>query len=324
MGKLIYSLGITITGLIFGQIIQALTNTRLSRHSVPINKVIRLAQQITLLILNPIINFGAFWIIGLKDTRLISVPVLGVCALILGGIIASIYSRLFKHNNFQKGAMFTSGSFTNMGTFGGLVCFTFFGESSYAFVSMYKLLEEVAYFMIGYPIAKFYSVAKTGQREKSPLIRIITDPYVIIYFLSIAIGVGLNLSGIPRPNAYKSINDVLIPLSTLMLVTSVGFRMQVNAIRAYLRECYAVASIKFLISPIVITTAAWLLGLGEPYNGLVLKVILIESCMPPAFNSLIPPQIYGLDVDLSNSCWLFCTGALVVVLPVLYLLQSLF
>lgn len=100
--------------------------------------------------------------------------------------------------------------------------------------------------------------------------------------------------------------------------------MQVNAIRAYLRECYAVASIKFLISPIVITTAAWLLGLGEPYNGLVLKVILIESCMPPAFNSLIPPQIYGLDVDLSNSCWLFCTGALVVVLPVLYLLQSLF
>lgn len=57
-------------------------------------------------------------------------------------------------------------------------------------------------------------------------------------------------------------------------------------------------------------------------DGLVLRVVIILSAMPSAFNSLIPPQIFNLDTDMANSCWLFCTGMLIIVVPVLFIVQG--
>jgi predicted permease len=50
---------------------------------------------------------------------------------------------------------------------------------------------------------------------------------------------------------------------------------------------------------------------------------MIRSSMPVAFNAFVPTPLYDLDIDLVNSCWLFTTGMLVIVLPVLYFLIRL-
>jgi predicted permease len=34
-----------------------------------------------------------------------------------------------------------------------------------------------------------------------------------------------------------------------------------------------------------------------------------------AFNALIPPSLYDLDLDLANSCWFVTTFLLTLVLP---------
>jgi len=42
-----------------------------------------------------------------------------------------------------------------------------------------------------------------------------------------------------------------------------------------------------------------------------------------AFNALIPPSIYDLDLDLANSCWFVTTALLAIVLPaLLFVTQS--
>ena len=46
--------------------------------------------------------------------------------------------------------------------------------------------------------------------------------------------------------------------------------------------------------------------------------------MPVAFNALIPPSIYELDLDLANSCWFVTTVLLVIVMPALLFLSQLF
>ena len=53
---------------------------------------------------------------------------------------------------------------------------------------------------------------------------------------------------------------------------------------------------------------------------LALKVVIILSSMPVAFNALIPPSIYDLDLDLANACWFFTTACLAITLPVLILI----
>ena len=129
----------------------------------------------------------------------------------------------------------------------------------------------------------------------------------------------LNLSGLKRPEVYQTINSVLIPLGTLALLISIGLAMRIKTIQDYLKECVVISGIKFLIVPVILTLTAFLLGYGEIEHGLPLKVVMILSSMPVAFTALVPPSLYDLDIDLANSCWLFSTSLLIVVLPVLYI-----
>jgi hypothetical protein len=107
-----------------------------------------------------------------------------------------------------------------------------------------------------------------------------------------------------------------VPLLTLLLLVSIGMAMKFRKIGAYLRECLSISLIKFILVPVLVCLPAYFLGYGSIQNGLPLKVVLILSSMPVAFNALIPPSIYNLDLDLANSCWFFTTAMLVVILPV--------
>ncbi len=323
MSKYFYSLGLIFFGLVLGQTIKVLVAKGRISKSVPMDKYIKNVQYFVLLGLNPVITIGAFWIVRLDDIRLLAVPMLGISALVFGGVFGLLFSKIFKHEKKKTGSMFVSASFTNLGTIGGLACFTFFGEASYAYVSVYKLFEELYYFPVGYPIAKQFGHCETEDYRKNRLLRVLTDPFILVYLSAVFTGFILNISGVDRPPIYKTVNEILIPVISVLFVTSAGYNMRLGAIGSYMRECLAVAGVKFLITPVIITSIACLIGIGSLYDGLVLKVVLVLSAMPPAFNALIPPQIYNLDTDLANSCWLFCTGAMVLVLPVLYLAQGL-
>ena len=45
--------------------------------------------------------------------------------------------------------------------------------------------------------------------------------------------------------------------------------------------------------------------------------------MPVAFNALIPPSLYGLDLDMANSCWLISVLGMAGLLPLLHVLLTL-
>ncbi|MFH1153216.1 MAG: hypothetical protein V1793_05385, partial [Pseudomonadota bacterium] len=76
--------------------------------------------------------------------------------------------------------------------------------------------------------------------------------------------------------------------------------------------------------PFAIVSAGFFLGLGNMDAGLPLKVVLILSSMPVGFIAMVPPTIYDLDVDLANAGWLTTNGLLLLEIPVLLMLLSLF
>jgi len=53
---------------------------------------------------------------------------------------------------------------------------------------------------------------------------------------------------------------------------------------------------------------------------LLLKAIIILSAMPMANNSVIAASLYGLDLDLANSAYIFTTLLLFLVVPILFVL----
>ena len=322
MAKFIYSFSIIFLGLLSGYGVQILVQRGRLNLPVPIDELRKLLQKTALLFINPIAIVGAIWVASIQDVRLAALPFNGLFALISGGILALIAARLLRLEPRKTGAMFCCGSFTNIGSIGALICFIFLGETGFALVPIYKLFEELSYYAVGFPIAKYYSIGGKDERITQRLKGLVKDPFIIVALSSIILGGLLNISAVNRPVAFKSIVAVCVPLGTVLLLASIGMALKFRRVQDYIKECMAVSIIKFLLVPVLTVSLAYLIGFDTIDNGLPLKVIFILSAMPVAFNALIPPSIYDLDIDLANSCWFFTTAMLVVVLPLLLLVLS--
>ncbi|KYG30724.1 AEC family transporter [Alkalihalobacillus trypoxylicola] len=322
----ILAIGIIVLGLGLGKWIRYLFEHQIISNKIPLDRVLKGLLSFVLLGINPIILMGAFWHVELNDQRLFLLPLLGILTLSLGGVLALGLSKIYKLKNAQTGSMFVSGAFINIGSFGTLFCYLFLGEAGIAYAAMFRLFEELFYYSVCFPIAKAFG-EKGNKRDMSgqkAWKRFIFDPFIMITFLAILIGGGLNISDFSRPDFFEPLNQWLVPLSSFLLVIPLGFSMRLTAVRRYLKESLSLSAVKFVVVPITIVSLALLVGMGEIYNGLLVKVILILSCMPPAVSSLVPPQLYKLDVDLANANWIVNTALLIIVLPILYFLIQIF
>jgi len=318
MYKFIYSFAVISFGLAVGYAIQALNLRGRLPLPLPIAELRIRLQKVALLGLNPVAIVGAIWVVRIKDVGLIALPFIGFFALLTGGVLAIGAARVLKLEPRKTGAIFGCGSFTNIGSIGMLVCFVFLGEAGFALVPIYKIFEEVFYYAVGFPIAKYYSGA--AQKELGIAARLkalMRDPFILVAVSSLILGAVMNLSGLERPVIYGAINAVVVPLATVLLLASIGLALRFSRVGDYIKECVSVSAIKFVLVPASASALAWAIGFGNIDNALPLKVVMILSSMPVAFNALIPPSIYDLDLDLANSCWFVTTALLVVVLPLL-------
>ena len=316
MEKFVFSLGIIFLGLTLGYVIQILVHNNIITLSYDLETIRKTLQKTALLFFNPIAFMGAVWIVNLNDLKIIALPFIGIMALLLGGVLAFAFAKLLGLSRKQTGSFIVSGGFTNIGSIGGLICFTFLGEAGFALVSFYKLFETFSYYAFGFPIAKSYSsnVAEVESfRAQSK--KVFTDPLVLVALGSMVAGFILNISGLERPDFYSSINAVFVPTGTILLLSSIGMAIRFSRARKYFKEGSIIAAIKFIIVPVTVTSVAYLLGFGEIDQGLPLKVVLILSSMPVGFNAMVPPTIYDLDVDLANATWLVTNFLLLLVVP---------
>ena len=309
MSRFLVSIILIPVGLITGYLLNNLIGSRINTGSLRKN-----LQKIALLGMNPIAFLGAVWILPIHSIDIIAIPFLGAFALFLGGALALIIGKIRKMERNRLGAFFTLGSFTNIGSLGGLVVYGFLGEVGFTLLPFYKLLEELLYYSVGFPIARTHS-NYSAQEEKGQLSNRLKDPFIIAALSAIGAGLILNLSGAERPGWYSNLNSFLIPAASFLLLVSIGLAMKVRNIKTYWRSGVWLMVIKFFVVPASVTTLGWLLGLGNIMDGLPLRVVFILSSMPSGFISLIPPSIYDLDLDFANSCWLIVMLGLCVSLP---------
>lgn len=316
----IFALAIIIIGLLFGRGLRSLMDRGTISSPDKMHRILKICTMSALLVVNPIIIFGAFWFVQLEDIRLITIPILGALTIGLGGALALFAAKWMKLGRQQQGAMFASGTFTNLGSFGNLFCFVFLGEASLVFVALFRLFEDLIYYTVGFPISQSYGEKREDGQSVPIWKKLVLNPFIIVTLIAIVLGGILNLSSWDRPAFYSDLNGILVPVFTILLVVPTGFNLRVTKVKGYLKESFAVAAVKYVAVPVSITLLAFLLGLQNIYEGIVFKVIIILAAMPPGFTSLVPPQLFQLDKDLANSSWFVNTVLLAVVLPVLYLI----
>lgn len=318
MKPILTSFALIASGLLFGYGIRRLFEKGFLGPDERLGRLRSFLQRLVLLGLGPLTFVGALWIVEIREPKIALLALIGAFCHIFGGAAAAAAARLFRMAPPQAGAFFCCGFFTNVGAIGGLVIFLFLGEEGYAMMPLFKLLEELVYYGIGFPVARLYGTGRKAAAGGSLLPRLLRDPFLRVAVGGLLLGTALNLSGIQRPAAYASLNRLLIPLSTVLLLASIGMAMRFGKTADYLKEGLALTALKFLLVPAVCVSLGVLAGLGAIAGGLPLKAVLVFSSMPVAFNALVPPSLYGLDLDLANSCFLVSVLGLAALLPVLH------
>ena len=324
MQRLVFTLGLIISGLVSGYVLQQVIRGKITEHDILLPRLRKFLQRVSILGLMPVSFIGAFWIIPFSDLRITLLPLIGSSVLILGGVLGLATAFLLRKGSLQKGVLFCCGSFTNIGSLGGLTSFVFFGEKGFALLALYKIFEELIYYGIGFPVARYYRSKEENLEIKRHLLALLKDPFFLVASGSFLTGITLNLSGFSRPPAYEILISIFVPIGVFLLLVSIGLGMGFSSVRNHLVEGAAMSIIKFVILPLIAGSAAYLLGFHEIQGGLPMKIVLIGASMPVAFNAIVVTSIYDLDLELANSCWLITTGSLLLVLPWLYFLFSLF
>jgi len=322
IGDVLLSLGLIASGLLAGYLYRNRVPHGARRTENEINRLRRRLQAAALLYVNPVAFGGAIWALDLGDLRIVALPFVGAFAIVLGGALAYLAGRALGLGSRQMGVFVTCGSFTNIGSIGSLVVFFLFGEEAVALMPFYKLFENLIYYGVGFPYARSMSGAASDESAGGRLRTVLTDRYVVVAVTGMAAGLGLNVLGLERPGFYPALNAVLIPLGTLLLLSSIGMAMRFGRMRGYLREAGVIALIKFVAVPGSVYLVGSVLGLGGVDGGLPLRVSVALASMPVAFTAMVPPTLYDLDVDLANAAWFVTTALLAVVVPALWLLLT--
>ncbi len=285
-------------------------------------------QKTALLAVNPLAFCGAIWIADLSAAGFYALPFIGLAALATGLALGAAGSRLLKLPPERAGVYTTSASFTNIGNIGGLVAFVLLGEAGFALVPFYKLFEELWYYSLLFPLARAYgeraNPAPAGASEyprgAGGISRVFRDPFLLVAFSSISLGLILNFSGLQRPAFYAGLNAVLVPLSSFLLLFAIGMNLRFTIARRHFKAAALLIAGKALAVPAAAFGFAMLMGLGRSGDGVGLKLVLVLAAMPVGFLGLVPPALYKLDQDFAGSLWLASNGALIAIVPILALL----
>ena len=323
MQKILFSLSLILAGITCGYLLQQILRQHFAKADTLLPHLRKALQRTSMLGLMPLAYIGATWVMLLPDLRVALLPLLGGGVIICGGILGLLATRLLKKSGSQKSVLFCCGAFSNIGSFGGLVSFIFFGEQGFALLVLYRLFEEILYYGVGFPVARFLSIEHAELQIVKRLLETLRDPFFLVGSGSFLAGILLNLSGLERPAILDTLNNIFVPTGIFLLLVSIGLGMRFSVVRNYLIEGVTVSLIKFVALPLVAGIASWLFGLHAIQDGLPMKVALVAASMPVAFNALVVASVYDLDLDLANSCWLITTASLLFVLPWLYFLCTL-
>jgi len=355
MARALFSLLLIPLGLAIGWVLQAVLTARPGQSRLgksakwfSVEKLPVLLQKTALLSLNPIAIITSIWALRLGASGVATLPFIGLGVMAFG-LLAGFAAMKFLHMEKDSGTVFSlSSSMTNLGSIGSLVAFLILGEQGFALVPFYKLFEEAWVYGLCFPIAAGVR-AKQGdgvfaqekdevraeqgagakKRHKNGLglgglallaAKLLKDPMILVSLAAMGLGLALNISGIPRPEFFRTLNAWIVPSGAFLVLVSIGMKIPKNRKKIPSPVVFAFLGIRLILIPAFSLALATLLGLPALPDQTAYKVVILLSFMPTAFASLIPPVVYGLNFGLSFSLWLVSNLTMAGTLPLLWIL----
>ena len=321
MDKLVFILSISFGSLLLAYLLRLFAlaarladAARLERFSIRL-------KLVTVVAFYPLPILNSFWKVPLDYPGFAVYPWLGLLYFAAGGAAAIAAARLFRIPPGRAASVFTCSMFANIGAFASLAAFVLYGTEGFLIVQLMAFFEVFMYYVIGFPLSR--AVARGDLRQFKLSWGLIKENSIsLLPIAAILVGLGLNAAGAPRPEWLELISGFLVLSFGGVLGLSIGLTLQPGRIAVYGRELGLIAAVKFAVIPAVVIAAGAAARAGGLIDPIGFKVVVFFAFLPSAFTSLIPPSLYGFDLDLANSGWLVTTLAMLVVFPILFLVAA--
>ena len=222
------------------------------------------------------------------DAKLIGFTVVGVLIVFIIGYFATLF---FTKDNAKRGVMLQGFFRSNFAILGiplvGYIC----GEGSGGLASL----------MVAVVIPVFNTLAVIalerfrGTGNKLNILRLLKGIIANPLIIGCLIGLGFFLTGIKLPGiiekSVKDISSAATPLSIIVL----GSEFEFSAVKGCLKELIITVGARLVIVPLIMLTAAVLLG----FSGEALACILVTFGSPVAVSSFAMAQQMGGDEQLA-------------------------
>lgn len=259
----------------------------------------------------------AFSIWGLKPVfELIWLPAFGVLLHILPGGLALVWGRRKYQSSLDYGSYAISGFLSNHVTLGSLSAYILFGEKGYAYTQMALLFNSLLMFGFAYPLAQHYRNQFDHGKGLKLDVRQIVFNRNQMPLVGMIVGVLLNWLGVPRPQGFLPVFDLMVHFSAWTFLVPVGYSMDFGEVRQYWRDALDITIIKCAITPALTAVLAGLL-IQDP---VAFRTLILLAAQPTAVNAVIAMKLFGLNLHLSVGAFVLSTAVyLVLIFPAFFL-----
>ncbi|MFW6438111.1 MAG: AEC family transporter, partial [Armatimonadota bacterium] len=200
------------------------------------------------------------WGLEAPGWRVALLPVMAAAIIILMWPIGAAAGRMMGLTRPQAGSFTLSCMYSNQGlTYGAFVCFILLGEQGAALGMIWCMSFMPMFYTLGFIVSRRYG-HDTPQSVRETLLDALREPESRNPLLGLAIGALLYALPVTRPEFGAEIVDFLVPFSTGVYLFAIGLSLRLGSVLMYWRESVAVSAMKFIVTPVVGLSLAWLAG----------------------------------------------------------------
>ena len=291
----------------------------LHQQNILSDKAANLLIRFNVIIVYTLLTMLSFWVLPVSWELAWLIPYGMLFILVPGAIGALTFARSHK-NLLNRGAYMMSSMVSNVGTLGGVCSYILYAETGFAYSQIIAACQNFLLVLLCFPLAQYYrdrhlAAAHTGGGRINW--RQMFLSWNQMSLLGMAIGLSLNLGGVPRPEALSELFSELVHFGAWTALMPVGFLINFSHMRYYYSRVWNLAVLRFVIMPAFIWFTSHFL-FSDPT---LLHTLLICAAAPTAINAVLASRLYKLNVDLATTSFFTTTALfLFVIFPVMFFL----
>ncbi len=219
-------------------------------------------------------------------------------------LIGLAYSKIRGYSKVKTWTIIILLAMMNTAFIGYPIVLGVYGNEGFLHAIFYDLAIAVMFVIFGVTLSNVFG----GDKRE-----VLKNGLTFIPLWAIVLGIIFNVFNIPMgyvlENSLNYLGNSAIPLIMLSLGLTINFR----EFRSYLSDTLCLSFFRLLLAPVIL----YVILLWVGFDGLILRVSVLESAMPTAMNALVLAITYDLDVELVSSVVFVTTILSLITLPVI-------